>query len=91
MPELIVTRHALDRYRERIDDLPDREIEQRLTTAPYRIAAEFGARYVRLGSGHRVVIIDHKVITILPQDNAQGSMTPARDHLYEREGSDGAG
>lgn len=86
MPELTVTRHALDRYRERVDDLPDREIHARLTTAPYQIAAEIG---VRFGAGQRAVIIDHKVITILPQDHAQGSMSLARDHLYFNGGSNG--
>ena len=62
-----VTGHAIERYRERVSALGDEEIVAALSTPLIEAAAEFGARYVRLGSGQRVVLSDNHVVTVLPR------------------------
>lgn len=81
MPEpLIVTRHAMDRYRERVADLSDHEIFARLSGRAFELAAEFGAPFVRLPTGHRAVIREATVVTILDVDCARGRLDPRKDH-----------
>lgn len=83
MPELIVTRHAMDRYRERVKDVPDRDIFAHLTSATFALAADFGARYVRFPKGQRAVIVDHRIVTVLPSEHPAGRLDPARDCLFD--------
>lgn len=64
-----ITAHAYQRYRERIADLPRAIIRTRLDCPAVRKAAVFGAQFVRLPSGHRIVIKDHAIVTILPADH----------------------
>lgn len=81
MPEtLTVSRHAMDCYRERVADLSDHEIFRRLTSPAFELAAEIGAPFVKLPSGHRAVIRDATVVTILHADTACGCLDPRRDH-----------
>jgi hypothetical protein len=81
MPEpLTVSRHAMDRYRERVSDLPDAEISARLSGPAFALAAEFGAPFVRLPTGHRAVIREATVVTILHADTARGRLDPRHDH-----------
>lgn len=69
-----ITRHAIERYRERVAGLhaqdsaalPDRVIVQRLDCPALHCAIHFGARAVKMASGHRMVIEDDKVVTITP-------------------------
>lgn len=61
-----VTAHAVVRYQERIANLSDDDVRARLDTPAIRAAIKFGAPYVRLGSGHRVVIANGAVVTVLP-------------------------
>jgi hypothetical protein len=83
MDNLIVTRHAMDCYRERVADLSDHEIFRRLTSPAFELAAEIGAPFVKLPSGHRAVIRDATVVTILHADTASGGLDPRRDHRRE--------
>lgn len=62
----MLTRHALQRYRERVADLNDDAIAALLDTPAVRCAIRFGAPYVRLGTGQRLVINDGVIVTILP-------------------------
>lgn len=64
----IVTNHALVRYRERIANASDEAIRLALDTPAVRTAIQFGAPFVRLGTGQRVVLDQDRVITILPSD-----------------------
>ena len=89
MPELFVTSHALQRYQERVEDVPAAEICRRLNAPVFRCAADFGARYVRLPTLQRVVIIEHRVITVLPSCHSPGSLAPWRDAIHEGAGHDG--
>ena len=63
---LHITRHAIQRYQERVCPVSDEQARQALSTATIQLAANFGAQFVRLPTGHRVVINDHAVITVQP-------------------------
>jgi hypothetical protein len=79
MDNLIVSRHAMDRYRECVADLSDHEIFARLSGPAFELAAEIGAPFVKLPTGHRAVIRDATVITILHADCSCGLLDPRRD------------
>lgn len=83
MPELFVTPHAIARYRERVEDVPAITVHHRLNAPAFRIAADFGARFVRFGRGQRAVIIKYAVVTVLPMDHAPGRLSRSRDHLFD--------
>lgn len=61
-----VTAHALERYRERVRMVSYEEARAALSSAVIARAIEFGAHYVRLGTGQRVVIEDGIVVIVLP-------------------------
>ena len=65
-----ISNHAIERYRERVADLPDRAIIANLDTPAIRVAASLGAEcHVRLASGQRIVVKDCTVISVLPAEN----------------------
>ena len=66
------TAHSIDRYIERVAPVSRIEAEAALTNKRINAAASFGADYIRLGSGHRAVIVDGFVVTILPADTKRG-------------------
>lgn len=68
MSDLRLTRTALRRYRECVADLPAREVWLALDCPAVRAAREFGARFVRLSGGQRVVLQDNCIVTILPSN-----------------------
>jgi hypothetical protein len=61
-----VTLHALQRYRERIADIPDAEIVAAIDTPVINRCAAFGDCSVKLASGHRLVIRECTVVTVTP-------------------------
>lgn len=64
-----ITHHALSRAIERVPGIATVDQARALLSSPaIRLAARFGAHYVKLGSGHRVVVNDNTVITVLPSD-----------------------
>lgn len=67
---LTVTTHAITRYRERVRDVPADVARQELTAPVIERAARFGAAYVRLGTGQRVVLRENRVVTVLPKGTA---------------------
>jgi hypothetical protein len=83
MPEVFLTRHAIQRYRERVADVPAAEIWRALDCAAVRIAIDFGARFVRLSGGQRVVLEKNRVVTILPRDRCRGSLARRLDALAD--------
>ncbi|MEO0589085.1 MAG: hypothetical protein AAFZ11_00845 [Pseudomonadota bacterium] len=85
MPELFVTRHAISRYQERVESVPEHEVHRRLNSPTCLKAAEFGAPYVKLAGGQRVVLFDWRVITVLACGHWEGRLAPARDPLNRRE------
>ena len=63
---LRVSSHAIERYQERIANVSDDEARAALSSRAIQLAASFGARFVRLATGHRVAIADNTVTTVLP-------------------------
>lgn len=61
-----VTGHAIQRYQERVANVPDDEVRALLSSPKIVAAAMFGARYVRLPGNHRICIRDMAITTILP-------------------------
>lgn len=68
---LHVTHHAIERYQERVSPVSEDEARAALSTRAIRIAAEFGAEYVRLGTGHRAVIKNGTIVTVQPVQHYQ--------------------
>ena len=62
-----VTHHAIERYRERVADLPDAAIVEALSSPTICVAADFGARAVKLSGGQRAIIREHSVLTVVPK------------------------
>ena len=72
MPDLHVSQHAIDRFRERVANLPDQAIVDALSTPAIQLAAALGAEcYVRLPSGQRIAVKDRTVVTVLPAEQYQ--------------------
>lgn len=64
-----VTAHAIERYQERVQNLPCEAVIERLTCPAVMIAAQFGATIVRLSGGQRVILKGSAVVTVMPADN----------------------
>lgn len=65
---LTISTHAIDRAIERLPGVhTEAAAIAALDTPATRCAAEIGAKYVRLGTGHRVVIERGNVVTVLPR------------------------
>lgn len=79
MTEIYITRHAIQRYRERVADVPAAEVWRALDCPAVRLAIEFGARFVRLGGGQRLVLEENRVLTVLPRDHFVGSLDRRND------------
>lgn len=80
-PEAIhVTQHAVQRYQERVSNLPDEQVRASLAANPaVRRAVNFGAPFVKLPGGQRVVLYKGRVITILPKDHYAAALDRRRD------------
>lgn len=78
-----VSRHAMDRYRERVADLPDAAIFAELSKPIFERAAAIGAPFVKLSSGHRALIRNDVVVTVLPKDTWLGVLRTERDFAGE--------
>lgn len=73
MPDPRITAHAIERFQERVANVSADEARETLTSLT-RQAAAFGAPYVRLGTGQRIVINDGAVITVLPDHTRPGTL-----------------
>lgn len=65
MPVVEITQHAVDRYRERIADIDPPAARAAMSTPAVQLAADFGASFVKIATGHRLVVKQHRVITVL--------------------------
>jgi hypothetical protein len=63
---LHVSNHAVLRYQERVAPVSMEQAREILSSPAIQRAAEFGATYVRLGTGQRVVIQGQTVVTVQP-------------------------
>lgn len=66
---LHVTSHAIERAMERIGCKTPAEAQAMLTGPFIVAAADFGAQYVRLATGQRIVLDGRSVVTVLPANN----------------------
>jgi len=87
MTELFVTRYAIQRYQERVADVPAPDVWRALDCAAIRAAIEIGAHFVRLGGGQRAVLRENRVVTILPKETHESALHPRRDPLFEDGGA----
>jgi hypothetical protein len=74
---LEVTHHAVERYQQRVAPVDPAQARAALSTPALQTAADFGAKYVKLGTGHHAVIEAHRVITVLPKEHPRAAMTCA--------------
>ena len=68
MTALHVTSHAISRAIERLGCKTAAEADAVLRSPAVATAAQFGAPYVRLPGGQRVVLEGRNVVTVLPAD-----------------------
>lgn len=62
-----ISAHAVSRYRERVAPVTVQEAERALSSPTIRTARKMGNCKVILPTGHRVVIQDGIVATVLPK------------------------
>lgn len=63
---LEITLHAIERYQQRVEDVPAAVVVERLRGPAFDAADRLGSASIILPTGHRAVVHDHAVITILP-------------------------
>jgi hypothetical protein len=80
---IFVSRHAMDRYRERVANLPDAAIFAELSKPIFDKAAAIGAPFVKLPTGHRALIRGDVVVTVLPRDTWVGVLRTGDDATRE--------
>ena len=73
--ELLISVHAVERYRQRVANLPEPQARAAIDCPAARLAAQIGAPFVKLPSGHCLVIRHHTVITVLPAEVWTGSLS----------------
>lgn len=79
-----VTYHAITRAMERIPGVcTEDQARALLSTKAIAAAANFGAKYVRLGTGQRIVIEEGSVITVLPADTQVWKMGHTGDRIRQ--------
>lgn len=66
MPDLTITAHAVLRYQQRVTPCTPDEAREALSSLAVHQAAMFGAPYVRLATGQRIVLDGSVVVTVLP-------------------------
>lgn len=67
----VVSLHAVERYRERVEPVSPTTAYERLSTNIIRLAIKLGCPSVKLPSGHSAIIRDGKVTTVLPKARAK--------------------
>lgn len=63
---IVITLHAIRRYRERVAKVPARVVIERLSGPAFEACNRLGGGAVILPSGHRAICGDGAVITVLP-------------------------
>ena len=83
---LHVTKHALERAIERIPGIrTEDDARLALSSATIQKAAQFGAPFVKLGTGQHVVIHDRRIVTVLARDHHPSAFTQTRDAIHRRD------
>ncbi len=80
-----ITHHAITRAIERIPGCnTEDQARGMLDCTAVRRAIAFGAPYVRLGTGQRIVIHCGSVVTVLPKEHWQAAMDRRRTIRFEQ-------
>lgn len=69
-----ISSHAVSRYRKRVEPLPYDQVMAQLDCPAVRLAIEIGANAVKLPSGHRAIIADGKVVTVLSKPKHRAAL-----------------
>jgi len=77
---LHVTRHAVQRYCERVCAVSPTTAKRALSSTAVQAAVAFGAPFVRLPTGQRIVVREGNVVTVLQADTPRIYLRPN----YER-------
>lgn len=64
---VLVTAHALERYRRRVENVSDAEAYCRLASPRIQAAIRAHATAVILPSGHKVILAGNRVVTVKPK------------------------
>lgn len=64
--DLTITLHAIERYQQRVENVPAAVVIARLSGPAFLAADQLGSASIILPTGHRAVVHDHSVITVLP-------------------------
>lgn len=59
-----ITFHAIQRYQERVEDVPAIEVVRRLSTPNIMGALKLGKATIKLPTGHRAEIVDGHILTV---------------------------
>jgi len=63
---MLITAHAVQRYQERVADVPVLEAMEALSCDAVKAAIKFGAKVVKLHGGQRIIIQGQSVVTVIP-------------------------
>jgi hypothetical protein len=81
---MIVTKHAIERYIQRVEAVSPEVAKERLSSPTIQMAADIGCECVKLGTGkHRVILAGHAVLTVValnPKTTWKG-VTHGRDKI----------
>jgi hypothetical protein len=77
---IIGSQHAIQRYRERVENLPDEQIIAALSGTIFKLSAAINSPFVKLPSGHRAVIRQNTVITVLQPMTSTSSFHRLRNY-----------
>jgi len=72
-----IAQHAIMRYQERVENLPEEKIIEILSRPIFEKAVKFGAPFVKLAHGQRAVIENGAIVTILPSVAKQRYLSSA--------------
>jgi hypothetical protein len=67
-----ITAHAIQRYQQRVADLPAEAVRALIDTPAVRLAAKFAGNaeiHVTLPTGHRIIVVDATVVTVTPSSH----------------------
>jgi hypothetical protein len=62
---LFITEHAIQRYRERVEDVTEDQARERLSGPVFDLAGAMGACAVVLTTGHRAICEGGAIVTVL--------------------------
>lgn len=76
------TTHAIRRYIERVHDCSEAEAASSLSSPMIELAAKFGAPFVKLSTGQRIVLRGNVVVTVLPADTRSAQLGARGDDRF---------